>query len=249
MMDGTFVRELADLISLPDREELNGRDRLLLPKGWTDATPKAPAPEPMKVHTLTGLVDYVKANRDVLPLTECMVHVLAHSTVEILAKLEDEQAEFRRKCFLLATTGLVGGEPFRFGQYQDAESFFIGLQSCFVATPQREEILMLLASIKENAVRDTVDTGVSQSVTTAGGVVLVGQTKVPNPVTLQPFRTFREIDQPASLFILRLKKDPNGEKPLCALFEADGSAWKLAAIQGIRNYLAAKIGTEIAIIA
>ena len=249
MMDGTFVKEFKGALATPAMVTVSGKERLLAPMGYADCTPRQETVTPLAVHTLTGLVDYVRENRDGLMLGACLVHVLDHARVDLLNVLEDEQADFRRRTFLRAGTELVGGEAFRFGQYLDAESFFVGLQSCFVATPQREEILRLVASIRENQVRETVDSGVSQEVKTAGGVVLVGATTVPNPVTLQPYRTFREIEQPASLFVLRLKAAPAGDKPLCALFEADGSAWKLAAIQAIATYLAAQIGSLVAIIA
>jgi hypothetical protein len=56
-------------------------------------------------------------------------------------------------------------------------------------------------------------------------------------VKLAPYRTFREIAQPASLFVLRLQTSRHGDKPECALFEADGGQWKLEAIQALATYL------------
>ena len=95
-----------------------------------------------------------------------------------------------------------------------------------------------------------MDNGVSQqTVTTAGGVVLVGTAPVPNPVTLAPYRTFREIEQPESLFVLRMRTGKDGEKPTAALFEADGGSWKLEAIKRIAAYLREQVGTSPAVIA
>ena len=45
-------------------------------------------------------------------------------------------------------------------------------------------------------------------------------------------RTFSEIEQPESNFVLRVDRDAN-----IALFEADGGAWKNAAVARIRDYL------------
>ena len=47
--------------------------------------------------------------------------------------------------------------------------------------------------------------------------------KVPNPVTLRPFRTFIEVEQPESKFIFRMR-----EGGRCAIFEADGAhgSWR-----------------------
>jgi hypothetical protein len=58
---------------------------------------------------------------------------------------------------------------------------------------------------------------------------------IPNPVKLSPFRTFIEVEQPESLFVLRGRKGPQW-----ALFEADGGLWKIKAIQNIKNWLEKK---------
>ena len=58
---------------------------------------------------------------------------------------------------------------------------------------------------------------------------------VPNPVTLKPYRTFLEVDQPASDFIFRMKEYSGSIG--CALFEADGGAWKMEAMQNMEAYL------------
>lgn len=237
-MDGTFVAQFAEEMSRPSALEVDGKTRVLLPNGWNDATPKQPIASAVVVSTLTGFIGYVQANVDGLPLSECLVHVVSPDCVRLLGKLEGESAQFRRQVYLEANTGLVG-RGFPFGQYLDAESFIVGLQTGFVPTGSRDELLALVSSIKESAVRETVDNGVSQQqVTVAGGVTLVGSARVPNPITLQPFRTFREVSQPSSLFVVRLKTSPkDGEKPLEAILEADGGAWKLEAVGNIAVYL------------
>jgi len=60
---------------------------------------------------------------------------------------------------------------------------------------------------------------------------------VPNPVMLAPYRTFPEVEQPASPFVLRLKQGPEGGRPSLALFEADGGKWQLEAVKRVRTYL------------
>jgi hypothetical protein len=96
-------------------------------------------------------------------------------------------------------------------------------------------------------VRETVDDTVGQEVKTARGVVMSERTKVPNPVLLAPYRTFREVTQPESLFVLRLRSG-DGDKPRCALFEADGGTWKLEAIQNVATWLRAAI-TSVRVVA
>ena len=64
------------------------------------------------------------------------------------------------------------------------------------------------------------------------GVALKEQQTVQPIVHLQPYRTFLEVKQPASDFLLRIDKDGHP-----ALYEADGGAWKLEAKRRIAAYL------------
>ena len=87
----------------------------------------------------------------------------------------------------------------------------------------------------DESVKTYGDDGVSQQATVKSGVTSVASVKVPNPVTLKPFRTFAEAEQPESKFVFRMRKNDDGVK--AALIEADGGAWKVQAIQNIANYL------------
>jgi len=89
--------------------------------------------------------------------------------------------------------------------------------------------------VVDESVKTYGDDGVSQQATVKSGVTSVVDVKVPNPVLLKPFRTFAEAEQPESKFIFRLRKDDAGVT--AALFEADGGAWKVQAIQNIADYL------------
>ena len=242
-MDGGFVDRLAQNFAKP--EALRGAaygagDRLLVPPGWQDKTPERARVDELHVGTLTGFVDYLTADVDKLPQAELIVHVKDPAAVELRSKLGPEADEFRRHVYLVATTEMLG-TPFTFGQYLDAETFFVSLQTLFVRTPAVEDLLQLIASIRESNVRDTVDDGVAQEVRTGRGVTLVGTQRLPNPLTLQPYRTFREVDQPLSLFVLRAQDGGTTGKPRLALYEADGGQWKLAAIKAVREYLADKV--------
>ena len=65
------------------------------------------------------------------------------------------------------------------------------------------------------------------------------------PEALCPYRTFPQIAQPSSLCVFRLKSR-EGAVPLCGLFEADGGAWKVTAVDSIRAWLdAAALGMPV----
>jgi hypothetical protein len=128
---------------------------------------------------------------------------------------------------------------FTFERWYEAEEFNIKLQSVFVQNEDRDIMLKVVGNIKEEDVRTVGDNGVSQSVTAKVGVATVGQVEVPNPVALMPFRTFVEVEQPESNFIFRMQNGPR-----CALFEADGGAWKVQAMKNIKDYLLAALEEE-----
>lgn len=228
-MDGTFIESLADNL----REPVEVGGMTLIPQGWQRIEKPLPVVAPLEVSSLTSVVTYLQENRDKLDLSTVSLHVAGPRTVTLLDRFEGEEQRFRRKQYLAASCAAA---KFEFGSFIDAETFVIALQTCFAPAVNRDELLLLISSIRENSVRDTTDDGVGQEVSTARGVVLTQRTRVPNPVLLRPYRTFREVEQPESPFVLRLRQG-NGEKPQVALFEADGGLWRLAAVDAVASFL------------
>jgi hypothetical protein len=215
----------------------------MTPGGFTNRPvylpPKENVPSPLNISTLTGLVEYIKNGSDSAGATKpWMVHVINPEQVEVISGLFGRSAQ--RHTYLTAT---ANSTDFEFDHFYDAETFNIKLQSQFVDVQDREKVLRLVGNIKEENVRQANDDGITQSVTARAGIARVEDVPVPNPVTLVPFRTFREVPQPGSDFILRLRQGREGSLPTCALFEADGGHWQLEAIQNIAEYLRAALET------
>ena len=112
------------------------------------------------------------------------------------------------------------------------EKAIVELQSLYAITEDRDYLLSLLSRIDVNQGVSSVDNGISQEVSVKTGAVLKEQQTVQPIVHLQPYRTFLEVEQPASDFLLRLNKEGHP-----ALYEADGGAWKLEAKRNIAAYL------------
>jgi hypothetical protein len=187
---------------------------------------KAPKASALEVSTLTGLVDYIKAKIDVLP-EELLIHVETPTKVKLYSPLNGDRD---REEFIFAKALLP--DNIRFSKFLDTEDFNIMLQSSFVNKADKEILLKLTGLIKESGIKEIGDDGVSQAATIKTGVATVGDVKVPNPVTLAPYRTFPEIEQPESKFIFRMQSGPSA-----ALFEADGGAWRNEAMESIKEYL------------
>lgn len=192
-------------------------------------------PSSLQVRSLSGLVEYLKSefDKDELNKTK-MVHVVSPTDVIAFSTFN---RDYSRNEYIKASAMLPS---FSFDRWYDAEDFNIKLQSAFVKNEDRDIMLKVVGNIKEENVQSVSDDGVSQAVVAKTGVATVGNVLVPNPVVLKPYRTFVEVDQPESDFIFRMKNGPS-----CALFEADGGAWKLAAMRNIKEYLQAALAVEI----
>lgn len=178
----------------------------------------------INIQSLSGLVDYIRSNFDHdRPL---MIHVESPTKVNVFDALNDVND---RRTYITSKALLPN---IRFEQFMSREAFNIMLQSCFVSNSEKEKVLQVIASIvEENSITQS-DDGVTQRVTAKQGIATVGIENIPNPVSLKPFRTFVEVIQPESSFILRLR-----EGGQVALFEADGGAWELNAMHSIKDYL------------
>ena len=186
----------------------------------------------INVRSLSGLVDYVKSNFD--HDRPVMIHVESPTKVNVFDALNDVND---RRTYVRAGALLPS---IIFEQFVDREKFQIMLQACFVPNEHRSTVIKLVSSIVEDNSITTTDDGLSQRVTAKTGVASVGNVELPNPVALKPFRTFAEVPQPESEFVLRLK-----EGGRVGLFEADGGAWELNAMANIAAYLEEALAEEI----
>ena len=189
-----------------------------------------PIPPQLYLSTLDSLVDYLKTDLD--QLGNKRVLVIVESPKEVVVYEELDKDANRAK--LVTVESLTPN--IRFGQYEEASDFNIMLQSQFVDAEDRGTILEFASALKIDSGTEIVDNGVSQTAVIKTGVASLGQAKAPNPVTLRPYRTFSEVEQPASQFIYRINK-----AGYMALFEADGGKWRLDAISNIASYLKAEL--------
>lgn len=195
----------------------------------------------LNIYNLAGLIDYLDRNIDCLAPNETLIHVISYDAVMVRSRLDD--------CYR-SREDIVKALPMLpdiiLGRFMNRESFNIMLQACFVKTEMRDEVLEVISKISksENNGVELVDNGIGQSVEVMTGSVLKTKKEIPNPVKLAPFRTFHEIEQPESDFVLRVNDSLE-----VGLFEADGGAWKIEAMSSIKNYLTEAFGKIYCIIA
>lgn len=179
--------------------------------------------------TLSSLVEYIKSDVDAM-MGDMIIHVESPTCVKLYSMLDDE----RTREYLVQVDAKV--PEFTFGRNIEHESFCIAMQSKFVddETTNKELILKFAGTVEDGTIAQYGDDGVTQKATVKTGISSKSDAIVPNPVYLRPFRTFIEVEQPASNFIFRMD---NKCGVTCALYEADGGAWEMEAMQNIKAYL------------
>lgn len=205
--------------------------------------PAEPSVATLDVSTLDSLIEFIGADIDELKGDggrRLLVHVESPTLVTLLT---EERGRHRlRDHYVRAEAEATAENGFAFGNFYSLEEFNTKLQALFKDTDERARLLKVLGNVKDEKVKTAADDGVTQSVTARRGVAFVQEVAVPNPVTLAPYRTFPEIAQPESDFILRVRAGRNeNELPTVALFEADGGRWQLEAVKRVKEYLAARV--------
>lgn len=184
----------------------------------------------LKLLSLTALEDYLKTVHPQPVPNGVFLHIVGPTTVtfrgpvEEPKKVADTYAEIH-----------CDGKPFPFGQWVPTESFIILLQTMFVADDTTADLLKIVGNLSSETAIKTLDNGVAQEVTARSGITMVNNVKLPNPVKLRPYRTFREVEQPESLYVFRMQKD--GGLISCALFDVGGNLWEQTAIAAIKKRL------------
>lgn len=210
-------------------------ERTFIGEGYREL-PSERGVDSFTVNTLTGLVDYITSEFDTS--RKMMIHVESPTEIKLFDALNSTND---RRVYLKATALLP---TIQFGKLIDRESFQIALQANYCSNDDKVSLLNVVSNMTVGEGTSVKDNGVTQEVTVKQGVELLS-VDLKERYTLMPFRTFVEVDQPASDFIFRVKDD--GQRGIyCGLFEADGGAWELNAMHSIKKYLEENLTEEIA---
>ncbi|GAB6707395.1 hypothetical protein MXZ89_04220 [Streptococcus uberis] len=218
-----------------DGKEYYDRNKYSLAELRTKRRPKT-----LNLSTLNSLVDYLKSDLNSINKKRLMI-VVENPTQIIVCEHDDEDLDRNVLVTVEAITPQVN-----FGRYEAASDFNIILQSKFVDSDDRATVIEFASALKIENGSEIIDDGISQTATIKQGVASLAKAKAPNPVTLRPYRTFAEVEQPESQFIFRIN-----QRAEMALFEADGGKWRLDAINNIANFLKEELAdqTNITILA
>lgn len=156
---------------------------------------------------------------------QIFIQVKDHKNVSVFTSLDaDEDRLYLYKC--TADTPAV-----TMGRFLPYENAVIEIRSLYIPGPDTDYLLSLLSSISNESKVTSSDNGVTQKVEAKAGISLREVVEIKPRVTLRPFRTFVEVGQPESEFLLRINQ--SGE---IGLFPADGGVWKLEATRNVAEY-------------
>lgn len=245
MPDGSLVKEIAALVHpTPEVESIFRKKVLIVGKETMEFDdPSLPEPKAINISTLQGVADFVNS------------HDKAKGFVIVVDNPTSVRVTIPHTGPMAQTLTYVAAGPLlpdvRYSQYLSIEDFQIMVQSRFIQTVERDAMLKVAGNLKSGIQGDVQDDGVSQTVATSASITRAERTPIKNPILLAPFRTFPEIQQPVSPFILRMQQTKQGDVQTVsiALFEADGGAWRVEAISAIGAWLKSKIDGEPTILA
>lgn len=213
-------------LSTPCIREINGETYSDKALSRVIHNPKADA---IELATLRSLMDYIKSGADTME-EKMIIHVVSPVCVKMYSQLDLDR---NREYMVEANAELP---HFPFDKFIGHEQFIIGVQSKFIQNEDSGLLLKFAGTVDGGTIANYGDDGITQKATVKTGLASRGDAVIPSPVTLKPYRTFTEVDQPESQFVFRMKEDKY-EGVQCALFEADGGAWKLQAMENIKGYL------------
>lgn len=229
-----MLKEFAQyLVSLKDNKTYDIHGDTYSDRELVRVAPHIDRPARISVSSLDSIVQLVCHELDMFTNLPVFIRAEDARAVSVFTTYDDVMARdnlYRAECDV---------PGFRDG-FREYEQAIIELRSRFAPGSGVDYLLDLLSRISKDNGVTTSDNGVSQTVEARQGVSLRTMVAVKPRVALRPYRTFLEVEQPESEFLLRL--DDNGN---VGLFEADGGMWRQTAKASILAYFEARLSDEI----
>lgn len=193
-------------------------------------------PDTLPLHSLDALVKLVRteASKAETPL---YITIPDHLTVRCFGQPDPDARYFRQVYYEAKATDVPGwDERVQLG-FEEAQ---IALRTRFQETADTIYAMKLLSDISCGAKVIYNDNGIATTVTTQKGIALQTNEQIKPLIKLKPYRTFQEVEQPQSIFLIRLTDRG------IIFTEADGGMWKLTARQTVKAFLEEQLAEEVA---
>lgn len=221
----------------PILQNIGGRMFAITAESVNEIRPTKDRPERLDLNSLDALVKLVKTEALKRYDSPIYLTIPNHETVICFSQPDVPEGRFTRISYYCAkATDVPGWEARTQLSFEEA---MIALRTRFQPTPDTEYALKLLSEITTGAKITFNDNGVATSVVTKKGIDLQSNQAIRPIIALKPYRTFQEVEQPASQFHIRVSDRG------ISFIEADGGMWKLAARETIKAYLEEAFAAEI----
>ena len=229
-----MLKEFAQyLVSLKDNKTYNIHGDTYSDHDLVRIKPHIDRPANLSVSGLDSIVKLIRNELDMFENLPVFIRVDDARTVSVFTTYDDMMC---RDSLYTAKCDVPG---FRDG-FREYEQAIIELRSKFSPGPGVDYLLDLLSRVSMDNGVVTRDNGVSQEVEARSGISLKSMLQVRPRVVLRPYRTFLEVEQPESEFLLRMDAEEG-----VGLFEADGGMWAMEAKHRIMAYFEAKLADEV----
>lgn len=192
-------------------------------------------PDTLTLNSLDALIKMVKteASEQDAPL---YITIPDHMTVRCFGQPDAAERYYRQVYYEANSTDVPGWAEKNSLGFEEAQ---IALRTRFQETPDTLYAMKLVSDISLGAKVIYNDNGIATTITTQKGVALQTNEQIRPLVKLRPYRTFQEVEQPESIFLIRVSDRG------ISFIEADGGMWKLAARETIKTFLEERLAQEV----
>lgn len=193
--------------------------------------------ETISLNSLDALVDFIKTTI-ISDKEKFEMPLIIRANYDEISVISSLDKDMNRNRIAVASPILP---RIKFDYWMSMEEFIIQLQTCFVHTENQEKLISIVCKFSSTTETEITDDGLGQNVTITAKNGLNSICKINPIVKLKPYLTYYEVEQPETMFLVRVRD--GGE---LRIIEADGGAWKQIARQRVSEFLNDKLADLIA---
>lgn len=192
-------------------------------------------PDTLPLASLDALVKLVRSEASGVE-SPLYITIPDHLTVRCFGRPAAKERFHRQVYYETKATDVPGWDAKVMLPFEEMQ---IALRTRFQETQDTPYVQKLLSEISTGAKITFNDNGVATTIVTKKGIDLQSNETIRPIVTLRPYRTFQEVDQPDSVFLIRIN-----ERGI-SFIEADGGMWKLRARETVKAFLEERLAQEV----
>lgn len=203
--------------------------------GANEIRPKIDHPDTLPLTSLDALVKLVRSEASGVE-SPLYITIPDHLTVLCFGRPVAKERFRRQVYYEVRATDVPGWDAKVTLSFEEMQ---IALRTRFQETQDTPYVQKLLSEISTGAKITFNDNGVATTIVTRKGIDLQANETIRPIVNLRPYRTFQEVEQPESVFLIRIN-----ERGI-SFIEADGGMWKLRSRETVKAFLEEQLAEEV----